>query len=153
MKHLIGTLGCAMVLVLVVPTLGAAQARPASGTAQARPAAAAPAGAAKNIWAGVYTEAQAKRGETIRERECAMCHAAAEWSRPAFLASFYGRSANDLFLQIKSTMPMDGPGRLTNQEYADILAYMMKLHGAPAGQAELKGEEASLRAVTIQRKQ
>lgn len=47
---------------------------------------------------------------------------------------------------------MDGPGRLSPQEYADGIAYMIKLHGAPAGKAELKGEDAALRGVLIRGK-
>lgn len=139
MKHLIGTLACAALLSLVIPAAEVA-------AQQARPAAKAE---AKSIWTGVYTEAQAARGEAIGKRECAACHGSQEWSRPAFLSSWYGRSANELFQHISSTMPMDGPGRLSAQEYTDVIAYMMKLHGAPAGKTELKGENAALRAVVI----
>ena len=48
-----------------------------------------------------------------------------------------------------TTMPEDNPGSLQPQEYADILAYFLSINGYPAGQAELKGDDAAIGAVKV----
>lgn len=105
-----------------------------------------------SIWDGVYTEAQAERGAKIRNSDCAACHGAKEWAG-SFLRGWNGRSANDLFEQIRSTMPMDSPGRLTRQQYADIIAYMFSINDVPPGSKEMGGDAASLRRVLIDQRE
>ena len=46
-------------------------------------------------------------------------------------------------------MPQDSPGRLKPGEYADIVAYLLKLNGYPAGEAELPPDAAKLQALRI----
>jgi alcohol dehydrogenase (cytochrome c) len=47
------------------------------------------------------------------------------------------------------SMPMDAPGSMQPQEYADILAYFLSINGYPAGQAELAGTDEAIKAVKI----
>ena len=49
-------------------------------------------------------------------------------------------------------MPMDAPGNMKPQEYADILAYFLSINGYPAGQAELEGTEAAIKAIKLDAK-
>ena len=51
-----------------------------------------------------------------------------------------------------TSMPMDAPGSLKPQEYADILAYFLSINGYPAGQAELGGSEDAIKAIKIDAK-
>ncbi len=86
----------------------------------------------RSVWDGVYTEEQAKRGETIYRKECAACHgdiltggeSAPPLTGGAFLANWNGLTMGDLFDRIRKTMPQSAPGRLTRQQDADILAFM-----------------------------
>ena len=47
-------------------------------------------------------------------------------------------------------MPEDRPGTLTRQQYADILAYVFKLNGYPAGNSELSGTDEEMKAFRIE---
>ncbi len=48
-------------------------------------------------------------------------------------------------------MPMDAPGKLSAEEYADVVAYMLKLQGAPPGEAELSAELRELDRIYVAR--
>ncbi len=43
----------------------------------------------------------------------------------------------DLFERIRTTMPLNNPGVLSRDQYADILAFVLKSNGYPAGEREL----------------
>jgi S-disulfanyl-L-cysteine oxidoreductase SoxD len=134
MKRMAGIFWVTAVLVTVVAQAGHAQTAPE-----------------KTIWDGVYTEAQATRGQRTAQANCYACHSQGEWSAPAFIGRWSGRSVRDLHSQISETMPYDSPGRLTAAEYTDIVAYMLKLYGTPAGEAELPNEEDGLRKIGVTR--
>lgn len=55
----------------------------------------------------------------------------------------------ELWEQIRTTMPNDSPGRLKPGEYADIVAYLLRLNGLPDGPEELPADPDRLRALTI----
>ena len=59
-------------------------------------------------------------------------------------------TAGDLFERIRQTMPRDTPGRLSRQQNSDVIAYLLKANGWPAGPAELPPEPAALREIRIQ---
>jgi hypothetical protein len=46
-------------------------------------------------------------------------------------------------------MPKIDPGSLQPNEYAQVLAYMLKLNGLPAGQKELPADVAVLKSIRI----
>jgi mono/diheme cytochrome c family protein len=94
---------------------------------------------------GVYTEAQAKRGADGYAQSCASCHGHAlggVGEAPAleglqFVSDFNGLSVGELFDRIRTTMPQSAPGSLSRTQYADILAFILKSNGYPAGSKEL----------------
>jgi hypothetical protein len=47
-------------------------------------------------------------------------------------------------------MPANNPGHLSDQEYADLIAYMLRVSGAPAGDEELRPEPRSLETIVIE---
>jgi hypothetical protein len=55
----------------------------------------------------------------------------------------------DLYDLISNTMPMNDPGTLSSQEYIDVIAYILKLNGVPAGKAELRPDAAALKQQRI----
>ena len=104
----------------------------------------------RTIWDGVYTPAQAERGEQSARQNCGACHATAEWTN-TFITAWSGRSVADLHTQIRTTMPFDAPGRLSAAQYADIVAYILKINNIPAGEVELPSEDAALQKITVTR--
>lgn len=96
----------------------------------------------RTVWDGVYTEAQASRGQIAFGPNCSACHAlAAEGKAPlvgdAFWKSFAQKTAGDLLEFVSANMPNGTPGSLNPSTYADIVAFMLKSNGFPAGTIEL----------------
>jgi mono/diheme cytochrome c family protein len=94
---------------------------------------------------GVYTVAQALQGAEAFAQHCAVCHGASlggVGEAPAligaqFISDFNGLTLGDLFERIRTTMPMNNPGGLSRDQYSDILAFVLKSNGFPAGPREL----------------
>jgi mono/diheme cytochrome c family protein len=97
---------------------------------------------------GVYTAAQADRGMSIYDGQCASCHELSRFKGKDFASAWTDKPLTDLHTAVKS-MPMDNPGSLKPEEYADILAYFLSINGYPAGQVELKGDDAAIGAVKV----
>jgi mono/diheme cytochrome c family protein len=104
---------------------------------------------------GVYTDQQAKRGQATYKERCSSCHGEALEGRlgPAlagddFIANWDSRPISELASKIQNTMPQDDPGKLTGQQTADIVAYILQVGKFPAGQAELGADEAVLKQIT-----
>lgn len=97
---------------------------------------------------GVYTEAQAERGEQTFAEVCSACHGKGQFDRN-FLRGWTGAPAYYLYDLIAATMPQDNPGRLEPAQYADVIAYILKLNGFPAGETELVPVEESLMGIRL----
>ena len=115
------------------------------------------AGAERSVWDGVYTEAQSARGEAVYAEVCASCHAPELTGSevvPAlvgdtFLTNWSGLTAGDLFDRIRISMPQEKPGSLTNQQYADVLAFIFNRNRFPAGQDDLTDDVERLALIRI----
>jgi sugar lactone lactonase YvrE/mono/diheme cytochrome c family protein len=113
--------------------------------------------AVKSVWDGVYTDAQAERGLAAYAQHCNTCHGgdlagtgeAKPLAGPEFLSSWNGLSMAELFDRTRTSMPMQAPASLDRATYADILAYVLKFNGFPAGQAELAQKSEMLTAIRI----
>jgi mono/diheme cytochrome c family protein len=111
----------------------------------------------KTTWDGVYTEAQAKRGEAMFSKTCAPCHGpdlsgadtAPSLTGGEFNSGWNDLTVDDLASRILTTMPADGPGTLSRTEAADIVAFIMAKDGFPAGQAELPSQAELLKTIKI----
>lgn len=121
-------------------------------------AAAAP--AARTVWDGVYTEAQAERGAATYKSACSECHGAdlsGDGFAPALTgAEFTGNwnelSVGDLFERIRISMPPTGPAGVTPAQKVDIVAYALKFNKYPAGTTELEGKADVLKLIKIEMK-
>lgn len=71
-------------------------------------------------------------------------------ARARFLRTWDGRSLATLFAYTRATMPEDNPGSLTDEEYADVIAYILSVGGMPAGEAELGRDLGGLARVVIE---
>jgi mono/diheme cytochrome c family protein len=105
---------------------------------------------------GVYTTAQATRGEAIYKARCGSCHgptlggdAAPPLTGNGFLAVWDKQPLADLVNKIHITMPADAPGQLTRERATDLVAYMLQVGGFAAGQVELAADEAALKQIAL----
>src|SRR5687767_13233246 len=114
--------------------------------------------AAKSTNDGVYSEAQAKRGDVLYKEQCATCHGDnLEGSGPMpalagkdFLASWQGKTVGDLFEKTHTTMPATAPGSLTPAQAADIVAYMLAASKYKVGDGELEPKVEALQQIKIE---
>ena len=114
------------------------------------PATAVP-GAAQAPEEGAYTAAQAESGRAIYEDRCAVCHQsnlqgsfeAPQLAGDSFLLFWADSSPGDLFFRISRSMPPGQAGSLTDEEYLDVVAYLLQANGAPAGGTAL-AEDATV---------
>ena len=121
------------------------------------------AGPMVSVWDGVFTEAQANRGQAVYEGACGTCHgrrlngapddpdmrSTPPLARARFLRVWDGRSLATLFEYTRATMPEDNPDSMTEQDYVDVIAYMLSVGGMPAGGDELRPDAQSLAWVVI----
>ncbi len=113
---------------------------------------------ARSVRGGVYTEAQAMRGEAAYRAHCVECHG--EDLRGAHMTpsmvgmgfTFRWRNRNlfDFYEGMRTTMPQSAPGGLSANVYADLVAFILARNGYPAGDAELPLEENLLRGIVIE---
>ena len=109
----------------------------------------------KSVWAGVYTEAQARKGAELFTNVCANCHGddlAGIEQAPALAGDTFGekwntKTLNKLFERVQD-MPPTKPKSLTPEQYADILAYVLYVNELPTGAAPLKADLTELADIT-----
>lgn len=107
---------------------------------------------------GLFTAAQAARGSAVYAKRCVGCHGqslegatSVALTGPRFVRKWADgkHSVDDLYFVTRMQMPYGAPGSLTNQEYIDIVAFMLQSNGHRAGSKELTANEAALNAMTI----
>ena len=106
---------------------------------------------AKNASEGIYTKEQASRGLTLYDTSCASCHELGKFKGTEFANAWTDKPLADLHTAVLS-MPMDAPGSMKPQEYADIIAYFLSINDYPAGTTELAGTEAAIKAIKLDAK-
>ncbi len=112
----------------------------------------------RSVWDGVYTDEQARRGEAVSNEQCARCHGQAlsggEEAPPlagaGFVSNWNGLTMGDLFERVRTTMPSDAPGKLTRQQNADVLAYLLSLNKFPTGKTELDRQTEVLKQIRFE---
>jgi|Laugresbdmm110sd_1035091.scaffolds.fasta_scaffold78100_2 quinoprotein glucose dehydrogenase len=117
-----------------------------------------------SIWDGVYTKDQAARGKLSYSPACAKCHgeimngSGQPDQRPSpalagdmFLFSWNNKPVAALWAYIKTTMPTDNPGILSDQQTSDVIAHMLSLTEIPTGAKPLPSDIGSLAGIMIKR--
>lgn len=134
--------------------------------ALATPVAMAQEGGAKasvSVWSGVYTAAQNKRGEELYSGACAQCHGlklngagqpdqppSPAIARATFLRKWTGQPVAALFAYVRTKMPPDNPGSLTDQQSIDAIAHMFAVSNIPPGDTELPPDPKALADLMIE---
>jgi mono/diheme cytochrome c family protein len=144
-RLVIGATG-ALTALLTVIQVAAMPAEPTSGRHPLAPG---------SVWDSVYTVAQAGRGESTYRKTCATCHGdtlqgvddAAPLTGTEFHKSWDGNSLSAMFTKINNDMPSDNPGTLTKPQVAEVVAFLLKFNGYPAGSVDLVADADSLGAI------
>ena len=102
---------------------------------------------------------QQARGKALYMDKCSECHqenlkGTAE-SPPLtgdmFWMNWETYTANNLFEQVRTTMPDDNPGGLERQQYVDVVAYILRFNEVPLT-GDLPGDADSLKKIIIKMK-
>ena len=98
---------------------------------------------------GIYSLPQAERGADVYTGYCRSCHTPQSHTGATFNATWSGRRLSDMFVFIRDKMPKNDPGSLSEQEYIDVLAYILKMNRMPSGKSELPSDSAKLSIIRI----
>ena len=109
--------------------------------------------------AGVYTDAQAARGEALYADNCSYCHLvdlsggdlAPALTGAPFIAKWTGTPLSEVFDYMRVQMPLNSPGGLNPQQNADILAFLLRKSGFLPGGMDLPSQSAALKVVAVAR--
>jgi mono/diheme cytochrome c family protein len=105
-----------------------------------------------SVKSGVYSASQAERGEVLYKKYCASCHAPSRFTDDQlFLTPYAGKPLWEMFEVISDSMPEDNPGGLKPEEYADVIAVLLKLNGFPTGQADLPPSKEALSQIRFEK--
>ena len=104
----------------------------------------------------VYSDAQAARGQALYGAQCQACHGATlggglgpPLASSDFLRVWDKRPLADLVDKIEHTMPASNPGTVSRPQAADLVAYLLKSNGFPAGQADLASDDTVKQVVLL----
>ena len=110
--------------------------------------------AASTVQDGVFTDAQAARGETLYAQRCAGCHGPALAGAQApslageeFVAKWRMEPLSALFIKIRYTMPPAATAPLTSEQGVDLVAHILKANALPAGKTDLPAADMETSAI------
>ncbi|HWF12963.1 MAG TPA: PQQ-binding-like beta-propeller repeat protein [Candidatus Acidoferrales bacterium] len=97
---------------------------------------------------GPFTSEQASAGRTIYAATCSACHLpdmkgtfeAPPLAGPNFMNMWRNRPTSDLFTRIRTAMPLSNPGSLSDEDAANLVAYILQANGATPGTKVLTPE-------------
>jgi mono/diheme cytochrome c family protein len=100
----------------------------------------------RTVLDGAFTVSQAERGQAEYNRYCAGCHgtaldgggAAPQLHNAPFLSNWREDYVSSLYQQIHDRMPPSRAAQgIKDEQYIDIVAYILLMNGFPAGASEL----------------
>ena len=126
--------------------------------------AASPSSVAQQLSQAEYQTAQAERGAALYQQQCAACHLpdlqgsfeAVALRESAFVDNWRNRAPAEMLDLLRRTMPTQAPGSLSDEEYLDLIAFLLQANGVVSGATALAansdtvlfiGDESDLEAV------
>lgn len=102
-----------------------------------------------------FDQAQATHGKMLYSSACAKCHGAQLQgvTAPALQGPAFAPASNahltigGVFTYLSTNMPADKPGKMKDQDYADIMAFLLYSNGYRASSAKMTADDA--RASTL----
>jgi quinoprotein glucose dehydrogenase len=113
-----------------------------------------------SVWDGVYTAAQAERGKATFNLSCSRCHNSdlsgsergPTLTGDKFLSNWLDGSLEPLFSFIRDSMPQGSANIVSDENKADVLAYILQRNNLPPGTTELAANAARLDSIQVLRK-
>jgi mono/diheme cytochrome c family protein len=102
-----------------------------------------------NLPAASFGSDQATRGQVVYEETCATCHQPDLFIGPRFVEAWNDRRVGDFYSLVRATMPVDNPGGMKEQEYIDVVAYLLKANHATQGPDTLSTDTTVMRGRKI----
>jgi len=110
---------------------------------------------AASVGDGIYTAAQALGGGGLYAKDCRSCHGeklegreqAPPLAGAEFIMNWADATVGDLFEKMQTSMPADQPGRLSPEQNAAVLAYILRANKFPAGPNALPTDGEKLRSI------
>jgi mono/diheme cytochrome c family protein len=106
---------------------------------------------ARTVRDGIFTDAQASRGQATYQKQCVVCHGdklqgaqGPPLVADVFLSHWHTQPLSELISKIRNTMPAGATGTLTPQQSVDLVAFILRTGGFPSGKSELAADEAVL---------
>lgn len=125
-----------------------------AATSSAAPAPAAQADADAAV--ALFADAQATAGGQVYAEHCALCHGKQleGMAGPSLKSKFFlpvepSHSLGDVFTIVSDNMPATEPGSLEKGQYVQIMAFLLKENGYPAGPTELTFDSAKASTVKL----
>lgn len=100
---------------------------------------------ARSVREGVYTAAQAERGEKIFMNICSECHSGRLWG-----LDWETKTLADVYDFISRFMPESAPGSLSAAQVRDAMAYILSTNELPAGSSEIPVSVDELKQIRIE---
>jgi mono/diheme cytochrome c family protein len=104
----------------------------------------------------LYTAAQAELGHAKFVGNCQMCHGAKlqgisgpALKGPNFASAKSAFTVSDVFTIVSQNMPASQPGTLPQDDYVDIMAFLLQQNGYPAGSVPLTFAAAGASKVAL----
>jgi mono/diheme cytochrome c family protein len=107
-----------------------------------------------------FTAEQAERGRTVYNQNCQECHGSTldngEFGGPPLKGSYFRNhwgagSVADLTGYAKALMPPDRPGRLSDQTYTDVVAFLLSNNGYAPNGRELPADAAAQQKMSLKK--
>jgi len=104
-----------------------------------------------------FTNAQAEDGAVLYGTACATCHGfnlddgslGAPLRGPQFMQKYGGLDVAVLFDVMQTTMPQESPGSLPAEDYAHLVAFILRENSIVPGETPLPSDSASLADIMI----
>lgn len=111
----------------------------------------------QTVWDGVYTAAQAVRGQKAYVKSCAGCHrddlSGGDDEPPLrgtnFTAKWKDATVAELYDFVATNMPKSNPGSLPLDTCIDIVSFILKTNDMPEGTAELTTDIEKLVQIAV----
>jgi mono/diheme cytochrome c family protein len=107
-----------------------------------------------------FTDEQVGRGKAIYQKNCQDCHGTTldngEFGGPPLKGGYFRNhwgagSVADLTGYAKALMPPDRPGRLSEQTYTDLVAFLLSSNGYEPGGTELPSDTAAQQKMSLKK--